>query len=260
MEIINAQNFPRDPKYRRLVLPYRDGEILVEADLSQAESMIVAWLSNETALMNKYKRGEDVHSYVASIIMEKKITKANKEERTVAKRIVHGSNYGMKPRKICEVLMKELCKTFPLKKAIRAQSIYFQNFSRIRSGYHRYIQDLLRDNRKIITTPTGFERQFWQPWGDELFRKAYAHYAQNIVAFITNNAINRLQKTKWRETIMMQNHDAVLLSVPRPMKAESITVLKQALHYPIVVGKEELVIPTEVKTGLNWGDMHDEPT
>jgi len=256
-EIINAQNFPRDKRYRRLVIPREPGQVIIEADLSQAEAQVVAWKAKERTLMQKFRDREDIHSFVGSIILEKEVTKKNKEERTVAKRIVHGSDYGMQPAKIVEVLIKELCIAIPVKAATRAQNIYFQNFPRIRTGYQRGIEQELRAGNRMLKTPVGMERKFFAPWGPELYRKAYAHYAQNIVAFITNQAIIKIEETKFGPYILMQGHDAIIMSVPETLVTEARTLLDTVLTYPVAIEGEELVIPVDISVGPNWGEMEE---
>ena len=257
LAIINAQNFPRDPRIRKLVIPNREDEVLLEGDLSQAESMIVAWYAQERTLMEKYRNREDVHSFTGSIIMERPITKADKLERTFAKRIVHGSNYNMQPPKIVEILLKEMCIAMEVSKARRMQMIYFQNFPRIRTGYHMGIQQELRDNNRIIRTPVGFARKFYSPMGDELFREAYAFYPQNIVAFITNQAILKLYGMGFGKMVVAQIHDSILMSVPQNQLTTIASSLNTAMTYPIAIKGQELVIPVDLKAGKNWGEMED---
>lgn len=240
-----------------MFVPMREDEVLLEGDLSQAEGMVVAWYAQEKVLMEKYRNGEDVHSFVGSIVLEKKITKENKQERDMAKRLVHGANYGMSPFKIVEVVLNEMGIQMSPMVAKRAQNIYFQNFPRIRTNFHQGIQNELRTQLRVIKTPVGFERKFYTPWGDSLFREAYAFYPQNIVAFITNRALIRLWKKGWGDKTLAQVHDAVLMSVPRSRVKEGVEVLREVMTYPIQIKGTELTIPVEFKVGENWGDMKE---
>lgn len=60
----NAQNFPKrgpDAKeFRRIFVP-RKGYVLIEADLSQAELRIAAWMANERNMLRIYREGGDIH-------------------------------------------------------------------------------------------------------------------------------------------------------------------------------------------------------
>jgi len=256
-KLINAQNFPRNPKIRRLIIPSKPGNMLVEGDQVQAESMVVAWRAQERNLMMMFKERADIHSWVGSIIMEEQITKKDKEKRTFAKRIVHGSNYDMKPPMIVRTILKEMCIALPLWKAKRAQNIYFQQFPMIRLGYHKGLEEELRTQNRVIRTPVGFERKFFSPWGPDLLKEAYAHYAQNVVAYITNQAIVKLEELGYGEYIYMQAHDAIVLDVPKPEVNKMAKLLVQLMTYPVNIKGEELVIPIEIKVGKNYGEMEE---
>lgn len=256
-KITNTQNVPRDPKIKNLIIPYRPGEILVEGDLSQAEGMVVAWKAEETTLMELYSKGADVHSFVGSIIMERPITKANKVERTVSKRIVHGSNYGMSQNKISEVLLNEAEIVISPADCKRKQNIYFQNFPRIRSVFHAEIERELREKLRMLETPNGWKRKFFNPWGGELMRQAYAHYPQNTVACVTNKGLINLTQWGWKEKIYAQVHDSILLSVPKSQKDHAVQVLRKAMTQTIMIKGRPLTIPVDVKVGERWGEMED---
>ena len=257
MKIYNLQNVPREKRIKRLFIPNNEDEVLLEGDLSQAEGMVVAWYAQEKTLMEKYLRGEDVHSFVGTIVLEKKITKENKQERDMAKRIVHGANYGMKPMKIGEILLNEMGIVEEPKKLQRAQNIYFQNFPRIKTNFHGGIQNELRTQLRVIKTPVGFERKFYTPWGDSLFREAYAFYPQNIVAYITNQALVKIWGMGEGDRVLAQGHDAILMSVLRERLKEYVKILEHSIKYTINIKGTPLTIPVEFKAGENWGDMKE---
>lgn len=253
----NTQNVPRDPKIKNLIVPLRPGEVLLEGDLSQAEGMVVAWKSEELTLMDLYLKGEDVHSFVGSLIMERTITKKNKVERTVSKRIIHGSNYGMSKNKISEVLLNEADIVISPQECQRRQNIYFQNFPRIRSVYHAEIERELRQNLRILQTPNGWKRKFFNPWGNDLLRQAYAHYPQNTVAYITNLGLIRLIQWGWEPYVYAQVHDSILMTVPKEKVRHAATILKKAMTTTIDIKGRPLTIPVELKVGERWGSMED---
>lgn len=65
----NAQNFPkRGPSakdFRKIFVP-EPGWVLIEADLSQAELRIAAWMANEPNMLRIYQEGGDIHAATAS--------------------------------------------------------------------------------------------------------------------------------------------------------------------------------------------------
>ena len=59
------------------------------------------------------------------------------------------------------------------------------------------------------------------------------------------------------QTIVMQNHDALLLSVPKAGLLEHAAALNTAMTYPIAIKGQELTIPVDLKWGENWGELED---
>lgn len=68
----NLQNIPKRgelaKEFRKIFVPPK-GYILLEADLSQAEIRVAAWMANDKALIDIYKSGGDVHSATAASTM-----------------------------------------------------------------------------------------------------------------------------------------------------------------------------------------------
>jgi DNA polymerase-1 len=255
--IQNTQNVPRDARYKNLFLPLREGEMLLEGDLSQAEGMVVAWKAEEQTLIEKYEKGADVHSFVGTIVMGKPVTKDTKVERTVSKRIVHGSNYGMSKIKMSEVLLNEADIVIEPRECQKKQNVYFQNFPRIRSIYHAEIEKELRENLRQLSTPNGWKRKFFSPFGADLMKQAFAHYPQNVVAYVTNTGLIRLIAWGWSEYIYAQVHDSILMSVPVPKLPMAAKILKKAMTLAIPIKSRTLTIPVELKIGQRWGEMKD---
>ena len=70
----NAQNFPKRGKGRmkdvvkafRRVFAAKPGFVLLEADLSQIELRIAAWMANERNMIELYRSGADIHAATAA--------------------------------------------------------------------------------------------------------------------------------------------------------------------------------------------------
>jgi DNA polymerase-1 len=91
----NLQNLPRDVRYRRCFTA-PPGRVLVKADYSQIELRIAAKIANEPAMIEAYRRGDDLHTLTArSILGKADVTKA---DRQLAKALNFGLLYGMGAR------------------------------------------------------------------------------------------------------------------------------------------------------------------
>lgn len=91
---LNLQNLPRKSKLKSAVLA-PDGHVFIDADSSQIEARILAWLAGQTDLVDAFEKGEDVYKIMASKIYTKDISLITDEERFVGKTTILGAGYGM---------------------------------------------------------------------------------------------------------------------------------------------------------------------
>jgi DNA polymerase-1 len=87
----NMQQLPRGDY--RLCIAAPPGRVLIKADYSQIELRIAAKVSGDTALLEGYLRGDDLHTRTARDVLG--IQKVTKEHRQLAKALNFGLLYGM---------------------------------------------------------------------------------------------------------------------------------------------------------------------
>jgi DNA polymerase I-like protein with 3'-5' exonuclease and polymerase domains len=91
---LNLQNIPRkSPLKSAIVVP--KGHVLIDADSSQIEARIVAWLSGQNDLVAAFERGDDVYKLMAAKIYSKPVDQITDQERFVGKTTILGAGYGM---------------------------------------------------------------------------------------------------------------------------------------------------------------------
>lgn len=162
-------------------------------DLSQAEDRWVAWAAPVPKKIELYSAGKKVHTYFAAVISEAftgkhleyhEIPKDNAPGSLyfTAKRTVHGNNYGLGTDKFAMLVRQ------PLDVAKALQEIYHREFPEVRGLWWLDVQDQLSKNRGV-RNPDGSFRYFFDRWGDDLFRAAYAHGPQEGVCFHMNQTI-----------------------------------------------------------------------
>jgi hypothetical protein len=91
---VNLQNIPRKSKIKQaMCAPH--GHVLVEADSSQIEARILAWLAGENYLVNAFENGEDVYKIMAAAIHHCDVSKVTDAQRFIGKTVVLGCGYGL---------------------------------------------------------------------------------------------------------------------------------------------------------------------
>jgi DNA polymerase I-like protein with 3'-5' exonuclease and polymerase domains len=95
---INLQNLPsrgeHANKLKKAMIPL-EGYTIIDADSSQIEARILAWLAEQDDLVESFKNGEDVYKIMAKSIYGKPVEEITKEERFVGKTTILGCGYGM---------------------------------------------------------------------------------------------------------------------------------------------------------------------
>jgi len=266
------------------------GKVLVAADLSQAESWIVAYLANEPSM--KYSLNEsDIHTDSAAALFyptnsclhkwQKKedgetrfCTKCAieivKSARYIGKRYNHASAYRMKYVRAAEVINKDSDKP-PFVTVTLSESKMFQERWHARYNLKNWWADIENKlaNSRTLTTVYGFRRTFFSQWGDELFKEATAFEPQSTVADHFNGAIHpelgirgglieiyRQLVVPYKDhKIINQSHDSCMMEVPASSGVEIGQRMMALLKRPIVIKGEEFTIPTDGEIGERWGEM-----
>ena len=259
-------------------------KVFLFADYSQAECRVVAWAGPIPPMRTWFRSGEDIHLNVAKLIG--KVVNDNKlamphglwkkpwqeltrkdPERQVAKNTVHGNNYDMGALKFGYIT------GLPLRHARVVQNIYHSIFPEIRGNYHRWIKDELARDR-TLRNPLGWKRTFYDIYGSELERAAYAWYAQSTIGLLTIRTLTRCCEVfKGTEVVLLtpsnikrmgmdvqlQVHDNIGVVLPNDdgVIAETAHTIRRLGEYPLMIKGEELIVPMDFKVGPSWGDQKD---
>ena len=143
---INLQNLPsrgvNGKKLKRSIIA-PEGYTLIDADSSQIEARVLAWLANQDDLTEAFTNGEDVYVKMASRIYDKAEEDITKDERFVGKTTILGAGYGMGALKF-QSQLKTFGFDMELEEARRVIGIYRETNSKINK--------LWRDAQQILVS------------------------------------------------------------------------------------------------------------
>ncbi|AQT80296.1 DNA polymerase I [Mycolicibacterium litorale] len=250
----NLQNIPiRTDAGRRirdaLVVGSADGieyAELMSADYSQIEMRIMAHLSKDEGLIEAFRTGEDLHSFVASRAFDVPIDEVTPELRRRVKAMSYGLAYGLSAYGLSAQLK------ISTEEAKVQMDQYFARFGGIRD----YLRDIVDQARKDGYTSTVLGRRRYLPELDSSnrqVREAAERAALNApiqgsaadiikVAMIQVDAA--LRGSGLRSRMLLQVHDELLLEVA-PGERDAVEELvrdKMGGAYP-------LDVPLEVSVG-----------
>ena len=266
---MNMQNLP---KAFRKFLVADEGRILVELDKSQAEAIVVAYLSEDEQLIKLFESGLDIHTENAtrlfSLIYRREITReevleehrrlgnSHESMRYKSKKTIHSSNYGLGYKSLALILR---CQEKEAKTLLEA---YHQLYPGIRM-WHRRIEEKLREDR-TLTNLLGRKRIFLGRWGDEMFRAAYAYIPQSTVSDLLNFSLIDIYNSDldYMKPIdhLAQVHDSYLFQYPADRMedlAKAIQTCAKLMDKVLRYGARSFTIKTTAAVGLNWKDLEE---
>jgi DNA polymerase I-like protein with 3'-5' exonuclease and polymerase domains len=251
-------------KIRRM-MEATPGHVLVNFDLAQAEPRVVAKLARDTDLSHKFETGFDVHRMTASWFFGTRMDLITKEQRFVGKIGRNGGNYDMGKYRMWEEINTQ-AKRFGIEVFIsewRAGRILdiFHNYSpKIRGEFHEDVKRQLQDHGQVLVNCFGRRRTFFERWGEDLWKEAYAWAASSVVSDHLKSRGLVLWKATPYARWVCEAHDAFTVEVEERMADTFIATAREIMVVPIVFDRgsfprDSLTIPVDFEVGYNYRDM-----
>ena len=254
----NLQNIPiRAEEGRRIreAFTAKPGCLLISADYSQIELVVLAHLSNDENLISAFKEDRDVHARTASLIFGIDENEVKSEQRRMAKTINFGVIYGMSAFRLANEL--NISRT----DASNFIAAYFKTYS----GVRQFIEDLIRktEHTGYVTTISGRRRYVPTINSPNKTEKAAAERItvntpiQGSAADIVKTAMlkldRRLLKEKSGARLLLQVHDELILECPEEETDKASILIKEEMELAA-----NLCIPLRitVEKGKTWGVFH----
>jgi DNA polymerase-1 len=247
----NLQNIPiRTEAGRRIRDAFVVGagyEQLMTADYSQIEMRIMAHLSKDNGLIEAFRTGEDLHSFVASRAFGVPIDEVTAELRRRVKAMSYGLAYGLSAYGLAAQLK------ISTEEAKVQMDQYFSRFGGVRD----YLQSVVDQARKVGYTETVFGRRRYLPELDSSnrnVREAAERAALNapiqgsaadIIKVAMINTDQALKDAGLKSRMLLQVHDELLFEVAPGERdvVEELVRDKMGGAYP-------LDVPLEVSVGF----------
>lgn len=259
----NLQNIPNKTDLGRKI---REGFVrtpgmkLVAFDYSQVELRIAAFLSNDQKLIEIFKKGEDVHSAVASQVFKVPVSEVTKEMRRKAKVINFGVMYGMGINALRANLGTDRAE---------AQAFY-NNYFETFDGLARYLDEVKAETARRGYTETFFgRRRYFEGFKSKLpfIRAAAERMAinapiQGTEADIIKLAMIRvdeyLQKKKLKDSVflLLQVHDELVYEMQEEVAEAEAPAIKKIMESILPISDTKGVpIITDISMGDTWGNL-----
>ncbi len=254
----NLQNIPIRTELGRQVrraFIADEGNVLLSVDYSQVELRIVAHMSNDEAMLNAFRAGQDIHAATAAAIYGVPIEAVTKEQRRHAKAINFGLIYGMSPFGLTQTTDLTLAEAENFVKA------YFQKFP----GVKRYLDDVRRlaAEQGYVETILGRRRYFpglknqTNPnIRNREEREAINAPIQGSAADIIKIAMLRLPQAlnhaNLSAKMLLQVHDELVFECPKDELIETTKLVCQIMQNAYSL---KIPLQTEANFGPNWYEL-----
>ena len=258
----NLQNIPvRGPLGKRMRSCFiaGPGRLLVSADYSQVELRVLAHVSQDPALLEAFRNGEDIHARTAALVYDLPPDQVSPDQRRNAKTINFGLIYGMGAQKLAQELKIS---------TTQAKDFIARYFERLQ-GLKEFYEGVEASARKHgFVTTLGGRRRLLPDINSASGQAAALARRQAINTVIQGSAADiiklamlavardeRLRELDAR--LLLQVHDELLLEVPADAAKEAGALVARLMQDVCPAGKE-LSVPLLVDwgTGHDWGAAH----
>ena len=256
----NLQNIPiRAEEGRRVRKAFiaQDGHVFLAVDYSQVELRILAHFSQDTALLEAFRQGLDIHRSTAAAVHRVSLDEVTYEQRSFAKSVNFGLMYGMGAFRLARDA------DMSRKDAQDFIDTYFERFP----GVQQYLDESkeLAREKGYVETLLGRRRYF-----PELLASSNAGHMQkqraereainmpiqgtaaDILKIAMINLHRELRAQDYRARMILQVHDELVLEVPEEELDEIFPLVRDTME-----SAYELDAPlrADANVGHNWYDM-----
>lgn len=221
-----------------------------DMDLAGADAQVVAWEADDDDLKNAFRARLDIHSFNAKTLFGlsepvAEIKKLHPGKRQMAKRWVHGTNYGGSARTMaisCGISVAE---------SERFQRRWFGLHPGIVSWHNRTKKSLA--TTRTVENRFGYRRYYFDR-PDEVLGEALAWVPQSTVACVTNEIWLRIDARLPAVQIHFPVHDSLVGQYPIELR-ETVLQSIDEISRVVIPYDDPLVIPVGIKfSPVSWGD------
>ncbi len=255
----NLQNIPireqRGRNIRKAFIPSDSEHILLAVDYSQVELRLMADLSGDSAMIEAFNQGEDIHSSTAAKLFGVDSEHVTSEMRRRAKTANFGIIYGISAFGLSQRL------NIPRNEAKEIIDGYFASFAQVKS----YMDNVIAEAKNNGYVETMFGRKRFLPdinSSNHTVRSLAERNAINapiqgsaadIMKLAMIEVARRLEDGSFKSKITMQVHDELVLDTLKTEFEKVKTLVVEAMESAVQL-KVKLI--AEAGSGENWLEAH----
>ena len=256
----NLQNIPvRNEAGRKIRSAFTatPGKVLISADYSQIELVVLAHLSQDKTMCDAFNSGTDIHKSTAALIFGVPQEEVTPQMRRTAKTINFGVIYGMSAFRLANDL--------GISRTQAAEFIenYFKTYSSVNDFINSTIQNA--EEKGYVQTLFGRKRYIANINSKNKLEKSSAERmavntpVQGSAADIVKKAMldvkKALDEQNTQANLLLQVHDELILECPDNPEAieKTLSIIKEKMENAV---KLNVPLKVSIEYGKNWGEFH----
>jgi uracil-DNA glycosylase family 4 len=267
MRGVNLQQVPRDPFIRGL-FGAPPGWTFVEADYSQIELRVAAFVAGEDTMKHIYATNGDIHLTTAARVTQLPESQVTKEIRkVVGKPVNFGFLYGMGWRKFIQTAFNNYGSIFTEADARAARETYFRLYPKLLPWHQR--QRRLVNEYGRVQSPLGRIRHLPDIYSPEQGVRAEAErqainspvqgFASDMAVLSMIHINDEFKQKNIPARCLGLVHDAINYEVRDDALGIALPIIKNTMEDMSLVRKKfgvmiDLPIIADVAVGQHWGD------
>jgi DNA polymerase-1 len=265
----NLHNIPslmRGPEIKKAFVPSSSEWCIMEADFSQLELRVAAFLSQDQKLIQTYRDGQDFHKRVASEMFSVPMDQVTKQQRHIAKYVDFGILYGRGAKSLAEgwsagqdlaadALTKDV---WTVKMAQGFIDRMMQQFPQLHKWMMHQQTQVIEDH--FVVTPFGRRRRFPFIMRDnaaEIQRQAVNFPIQSVASDICQLSLIELHNSlnPGEAFIVSTVHDSILMEVRRDIVFTVAHMVHGIMETPPPRLDFNVPLKVDISIGSNWGEL-----
>ena len=256
----NLQNIPvktEEGRKIRAAFTAPEGKVLISADYSQIELVVLAHLSNDKNMCSAFLNSTDVHKMTASLIYNTDINQITTQMRRTAKTINFGVIYGMSAFRLAQDL--EISRT----QAQQFITNYFNQYSGVNdfinttvqnAKQNGYVETILNRERPVLNINS--KNKIEQAAAERI---AVNSPVQGSAADIVKTAMIKVSKALKENCsdvkLLLQVHDELIFECPdqADIIEKAVSIIRDNMEKAVNL---RVPLKVSIEYGKNWGEFH----
>lgn len=251
----NLQNIPTRTEAGRKIrggFGVESGKVMISADYAQFELRLAAAMSGDTALVNDFNNGVDIHTKTAAEVYKIPMSEVTKQQRREAKVVNFGIIYGMSAKGLADATGMSVAE------AQEFEREYFE----LRKPIAEKMKSYLTQARTEGFVETWFGRRRPTPdvkSANFIVRTGAERAAQNMPIQGTEADLMKLAMVRLDKKLpagaemIMQVHDSVMVECDETMAEKVAEMMKEVMEG--VAPELGVKLLVDVKQGERWSEV-----